>query len=193
MCERVFYSRSIRWIRCSSRELSTDRVSEMWGTSIVKYKRCTLTFYLESCVCADPGGKCIPTEIRHIVNFLCKTRGCHGVSSKHTTIASPIFFFAPFNFQDQISFGVYWCVFQLVFVTDVEQEPEALAGLAFNKHLNVTFPQQWLACCTYCKYHFCTLQYVNLPFLHDSFLRYALDIYLFIIKYRILCWFLLLI
>jgi len=37
MCERVFYSCSIRWIRCSSRELSADRVSEMWGTSIVKY------------------------------------------------------------------------------------------------------------------------------------------------------------
>lgn len=50
-----------------------------------------------------------------------------------------ILFFAPFSFQDQISFGMYWCVYKLGFVTDVEQEPEALAGLAFNKHL--TFPQ----------------------------------------------------
>lgn len=55
------------------------------------------------------------------------------VSSKQVS------FFAPFSFQDQISFGMYWCVFKLGFVTDVEQEPEALAGLAFNKHL--TFPQ----------------------------------------------------
>lgn len=62
------------------------------------------------------------------------------VSSKHTTIASPIF--SPFNFQDQISFGMYSCAFKLGFVTNVEQEPEALAGLAFNKFLNhVTFPQ----------------------------------------------------
>ncbi len=66
------------------------------------------------------------------------------VSSKHTTIAStiPPHSLTLFNFQDQISFGTYSCVFKLWFVTNVEQEPEALAGLAFNKNLNlVTFLQ----------------------------------------------------
>ncbi len=122
------------------------------------------------------------------------------VSSKHTTIAPPPGPPPPpLNFRDQIPFGTYSCVFKLCFVTNLEQEPMILTGLAFNKNLNlVTFLQlqpnnDLRAACRKCGLSFLCLQYVNLPFLCDSLLLYALDIYLFIIKYCIVCLFLLLI